>query len=444
MIAKISTGSYVYGMVQYNHDKTKENKKGEVAAQLIGLNNIIPSNFESSFEAIISTIITCNSTNNERVSKPNIHISLNFHKEDILSNEDILKIGKDYMEQMGYGEQPYAVYRHFDKEHPHIHIVTSQINSEGLKINDSHIYRKSTKLTRDLEEKYEITKALEKNAFFNKKNIHDAIYDHLEFGKHSKIAIMKRVLQEVLEDKPTNQKEFERLLESFQMKRILSFDSANKIQGHFFDLYPIDQIHKEENPKIQNSKGIEGAELDISFSFQSIELQLLHNEKEKKLLQNQVMGRVYSVINPIVSNYKNNNQQEKLSNLILNLQKKGIELKIKRTQIGENPNAIYGLLFKDIKTGHSYSASDIKLKTKDFLLSIDDDLKNNKQKEAALSSEEKKEELNNSNNSKEHIVTTEETIIDILDTFSSLFKGGSNSGQEKAPAKKKKRRKRDN
>ena len=40
----------------------------------------------------------------------------------------------------------------------------------------------------------------------------------------------------------------------------------------------------------------------------------------------------------------------KRHNLILNLQKKGIELKIKRTQIGENPNAIYGLLFKDIKT----------------------------------------------------------------------------------------------
>jgi hypothetical protein len=440
MIAKISTGSFVYGMVKYNHDKTKENKKGEVSAQLIGLNNIIISNLESSFETIVSDIITRNSKNNERVSKPNIHISLNFHKDDILSNEDILEIGKDYMEQMGYGEQPYAIYRHFDKEHPHIHIVTSQINSNGLKINDSHIYRKSTQLSRDLEEKYEITKALEKNAFFSKKNIHDAIYDHLEFGKHSKVAIMKRVLQEVLEDKPTNQKEFDKLLESFQMKRILSFDSNNEIQGHFFDLYPIDQIHTEEDKPVQKSKGIEGAELDISYSYQAIELLLLQNEKEKKAIQNQVMGRAYSVINPIVTNYKDTNKQERISNLILNLQKKGLELKIKRTQIGDNPNAIYGLIFKDIKTGHTYSASEIKLKTKDFLLSVDDDLKNTKENKIELTSSDKTVE----SIQREQVSSPEETIIGFLDAFSSLFKGGSTGSQEKAPVKKKKRRRNNN
>ena len=440
MIAKISTGSFVYGMVKYNHDKTKENKKGEVSAQLIGLNNIITSNLETSFETIVSDIITRNSKNNERVSKPNIHISLNFHKDDILSTEDILEIGKDYMEQMGYGDQPYAIYRHFDKEHPHIHIVTSQINSLGLKINDSHIYRKSTQLSRDLEEKYNITKALEKNAFFSKKNLYDAIYDHLEFGKHSKVAIMKRVIQEVLNEKPTTQQEFDRLLEPFQMKRLLSHGEDYQIKGHFFDLYPIDQIHTEENKPIQKSKGIEGADLDISYGYQAIELQLLHNEKEKKTLQNQIMGRAYSIINPIVLNYKNNKKKTKLSSLILELQKKGIELKIKRTQIGDNPNAIYGLLFKDIKTGHTYSASEIKLKTKDFLLSVDDDLKNTKENEIDLTSSDKTVE----SIQREQVSSPEETIIGFLDTFSSLFKGGSTGSQEKAPVKKKKRRRNNN
>lgn len=37
------------------------------------------------------------------------------------------------MEEMGYKDQPYAIYRHFDKEHPHVHIVSSQINSERKK-----------------------------------------------------------------------------------------------------------------------------------------------------------------------------------------------------------------------------------------------------------------------------------------------------------------------
>ncbi len=58
------------------------------------------------------------------------------------------------MKTLGYENQPFAVYRHFDKEHPHIHIVSSQINSDGNKISDSYLYgRKSQRITRELEKK---------------------------------------------------------------------------------------------------------------------------------------------------------------------------------------------------------------------------------------------------------------------------------------------------
>lgn len=123
--------------------------------------------------------------------------------------------------------------------------------------------------------------------------------------------------------------------------------------------------------------------MDTLFTYQSITAQIENNSKEKNTLKKPIMGKIYSVINPVINNYKIDvlEKQEairriKLSNLIVELKKKGIELLVKRTQTGENINSIYGLLFKDIKSGHTYSASEIKLKTVDFLKAVDDDLRN--------------------------------------------------------------------
>lgn len=53
-------------------------------------------------------------------------------------------------------------------------------------------------MTRDLEINNKFTKAVEKNEIFSKKDIHLAIHEHLEYGKHSLLAIMKRVLTDII------------------------------------------------------------------------------------------------------------------------------------------------------------------------------------------------------------------------------------------------------
>ncbi|RVT71204.1 hypothetical protein EOD40_17490 [Flavobacterium sufflavum] len=364
MIAKISTGSYTAGMVKYNHDKTINSKTREKDAELIGTKNIITPNFES----IVSTIQDYNSKN-KRVTKPNIHISLNFYKDDLLDNEKILEIGNDYMAQMGFEDQPYAFYRHFDREHPHIHIVSSMINSEGKKINDSHIYFKSQALTRKLEEKYNITKAVCKRGILGENDIHKAIYEHLEHGKHSLTGILNEVLYKVLDSKPTSENEFDKLLESYQVKRFVSFDKDNNPKGHYFDLYPLEYLN--EAIPFKKSKGIEGKTLDFNFNHESIQAQLMLNSKGKEQLKNGIMGKIYAVLNPILDNQSS----IKLSDLKINFKKKGIELITKRTQTGEDIGSIHGLLFKDIHTKYTYSATEIKLKTKGLLNLLEDDEK---------------------------------------------------------------------
>lgn len=443
MIAKISTGSYVFGMVNYNHSKINQEKNAEQKGIILGTNNINSIQFND----IVNTLSACNLRNNN-VSKPNIHISLSFHKDDILDNETIYKIAEDYMKELEYSEQPYAVYRHFDKEHPHVHIVSSQINSLGKKINDSHIKRRSYKISRRLEEKYQITKAVEKNENFIEKDLSKAINEHLEDGKHSLSAIMKRILFDVLDKKPTDEKQFDRLLEEFQLIRTVVNDKETNSKGHYFDLCPIEYIG-EKKEFLKESHRIQGSELDPLFGLQNIQNTLLKNKIEKEKLLRNLMGRVYFVINPILNNYKKSLveqesiKKEKLSDLMTQLKRKGIELDVKRSQTGDNPNTIYGLLFKDIKEGHIYTASELKIKTKDFLNTIDDDMKNLSSKEriSLLSGEDLEVKPKNPFIKEEKDLS--ENTINAFDGLLKIFSTGvQNNEENKTPVKKRKRKRR--
>jgi len=80
---------------------------------------------------------------NERVST-NLHITLNFDPRDNLSNERMRQIAKMYMDDIGFGRQPYLVYRHHDAGHPHCHIVSTHIRSDGSPIDLYNIGRRES------------------------------------------------------------------------------------------------------------------------------------------------------------------------------------------------------------------------------------------------------------------------------------------------------------
>ena len=82
------------------------------------------------------------------------HITLNLPYEDHLDDSVFYEVAKDYMEQMGYGEQPYVVVRHNDTRHEHVHIVSTNVNATGTLINTSHPYRRNVAMQRYLEKRY--------------------------------------------------------------------------------------------------------------------------------------------------------------------------------------------------------------------------------------------------------------------------------------------------
>lgn len=151
MIAKISATENLGGALGYNFKKVE---KGEasilLAAELYQSNdgNYTMEDVLADIQALIPK--------KSRTKKTAFHCSLNPHPDEKLSNETLVKIAKEYMEALGYGKQPYIVFKHNDIAREHIHIVSLRVDSKGRKINDKYEGRRSKKITDSLEKKYNL------------------------------------------------------------------------------------------------------------------------------------------------------------------------------------------------------------------------------------------------------------------------------------------------
>lgn len=98
---------------------------------------------------------------NTRVQKKGLHISVNPTVGDLvrLGDAGIRTEIDNLMKHLGYGNQPYFVYKHADLERVHFHIVSTRIDCEtGKKIKDNFEKEKTQRFIKDLEEKYQLTK----------------------------------------------------------------------------------------------------------------------------------------------------------------------------------------------------------------------------------------------------------------------------------------------
>jgi hypothetical protein len=157
MIAKIGRGSNLYGALAYNQLKVeKEN------GQILFTNRIIETHNGHYSVAQLSQSFGPYLIANRNTEKPTLHISLNPDPKDNVNDEKFKLMAQDYMQEMGYGEQPFVVFKHTDIDRTHIHIVSVCVNEEGKKISDKFEKRRSMNICRELENKYELISATEK------------------------------------------------------------------------------------------------------------------------------------------------------------------------------------------------------------------------------------------------------------------------------------------
>jgi hypothetical protein len=102
-----------------------------------------------------------------RQLKPNLskavyHVSLNLPYTDKLTDEEFSNLARDYLEGMGFNDNQFIIYRHFDMEHSHIHIVANRVKYSGEVVSDSQDYKRSEALVRKLEVKYNLTQFIAK------------------------------------------------------------------------------------------------------------------------------------------------------------------------------------------------------------------------------------------------------------------------------------------
>ena len=143
-MAKIVKGSDFKGVVDYILDKDKN-------AQVVAYEGLFMENKDT-----IAMSFNVQWQMNNKVAKPVGHIALSFSKEDEprLTNRVMAGIALEYMERMGIRDTQFFIARHFDKEHPHVHIAFNRIDNNSNTISDKHERLRSARICKELTQKY--------------------------------------------------------------------------------------------------------------------------------------------------------------------------------------------------------------------------------------------------------------------------------------------------
>jgi len=140
MIAKQVKGQNFRGVIAYNEQKVMKNEAVVLDTNLSGRTI---KEYTREFNIIKQL--------RPNLGRPVYHVSLNLPKEEQLDDAKFKKIAKKYLKEMGFDDNQYIVYRHFDSEHPHVHIVANRVKYSGDLVSESNDYKRSEKIVRALE-----------------------------------------------------------------------------------------------------------------------------------------------------------------------------------------------------------------------------------------------------------------------------------------------------
>lgn len=192
MVAKITVPHSIKRALNYNEQKMREGK-----AKCIYAHNFLKEaeqlNFYEKLQRFEDLI-----TLNKRAATNTVHISLNFSVNENLKQEKLAEIASVYMDKIGFGGQPYLVYQHLDAGHPHIHIVSSNIQKEGKRISLHNLGKnESTTARKEIEVAYNLIKA-EDQSLHQNDVIKPLLVQRVNYGKSPTKRGMINVLDAIL------------------------------------------------------------------------------------------------------------------------------------------------------------------------------------------------------------------------------------------------------
>ena len=192
MVAKITTPHRISAALNYNENKVSQGK-----AECLYAANYLREANAMNFYQKLEGFERLNELN-DRATTKTLHVSLNFDPSEKLSNDKLVEIASVYMDKIGFGEQPFLVYKHQDAGHPHIHIVTNTIREDGSRINTHNIGRnQSEKARKEIEKDYGLVRA-ESQKQLLKQPIRPVNNEKINYGKTETKKSITNVITAVL------------------------------------------------------------------------------------------------------------------------------------------------------------------------------------------------------------------------------------------------------
>lgn len=335
MVARISHSGNIQKVLNYNEYKVSTNQAVLIDASgfLKDAENLSFNDKMQQFERHISL--------NEKVKINTMHISLNFDPSEKLSNEEMVSITTRYMDLIGFGYQPFLVYRHEDAGHPHLHIVTTNIKSDGSRISTHNLGRnESEKARKEIEIEYGLVKAGEQKAL-NEGEILKVNASRVQYGK----APTKRAIANVLFPVLTQYK-------------YTSLAELNALLG----VYNIAADRGSEDSRVYQNRGLlyrvideEGQKLGVPIKASAIWFKPTLNYLEKRFAENKPLRHSQRQRLRTAIDWTFHDRKLSVIDLKDALKKEQIDLVVRQNKDGK----IYGLTYIDHKTKCVFNGSDL-------------------------------------------------------------------------------------
>jgi len=353
MVAKIKIGKSVRGIIHYNENKVAEGTASLILANgfAVDIEKITIPNKIARFKHLTEL--------KPSVKTNALHISLNFEASEKIDNTKMQQIAIRYMELIGFGEQPFLVYRHNDVAHQHVHIATTSIQRNGQPINLHNIGREISEPARkQIEKDFTLVVATSKTYKPNSA-IKPINPDIIKYGHIPTKRAISNVVNAVVDSyKFTSVAELNAVLGLFNVIADRGSEDTEMFQKQGLQYAVLDNNHNKIGVPIKASSFYSKPTL------RNLEKRFEQNNEKRKLHKQDLISRIDKVLN------KFHSVTDKT--LLFELDKKGIRLIFRQN----NQGYIYGatfidninkVIFNGSALGKSYSAKAINelLKDKD-------------------------------------------------------------------------------
>lgn len=364
MVAKINLGNSLFGALTYNQEKVEKGEAKVIYSNLIAQTSNGEYNIplaQRSFEHYLMV--------NKKTENPIVHISLNPHPDDKLTDDQLQDIAQEYLERLGYGKQPYIVYKHEDIDRHHLHIVTTCVKEDGKRINGSYEHKRSKEITRQLEQKYDLIPAEKKK-----------YYENIPLKKvNAKEGNIKRQVSNVVKS----------LADDYQYQSIKELNALLSLYGITVEEVKGDIKGKSYNGMVYSVIDKNGRKIGNPFKSSLIGRNVGYNALQKKIKTSQVKMKDKAIFNRsknILSTTMNKGLNKK--DFLKDLETNGISAIFREN----DDKRIYGVTFIDHQEQIVFNGSKI---GKEFSASIFNDLYGNSKQNNSFIDKEKSFETGN-------------------------------------------------